>query len=89
MMKGLAVSSLQAGAISLVVLVIVVAIGAEIISGVGDTTDADTVERNATDEGLDAMDEFSNWFTIIVLVIIAVVIIGLLLRGFGGVSRGV
>jgi len=35
------------------------------------------------------MDEFSNWFTIIVLVLIAVVIIALLIRGLGGMTSGV
>lgn len=88
-MKGQTVSSLAGGAIALVVLVVVIAVGAQILGTIQDTQTVNTTEHNTTAEGLKAMDEFANWFTIIVLVIIAVVIIGLLLRGFGSISRGV
>lgn len=37
---------------------------------------------NVTDKGLDAMTQYSNWFTILVIIIIMAVIIGLLLRSF-------
>lgn len=84
--KGIAVSGLQGAAIAIVVLVVIVAVGAQILGQLRDTQTADTVEFNTTTLGLDAMAEFGNWFVIIVLVVIAVVIITLLLRGFGGLG---
>ena len=45
--------------------------------------DDETVAYNTTQDGLAAGAEFGNWFVIIVLVIVAVFIITLLLRGFG------
>lgn len=45
--------------------------------------------RNTTIEGISAVGEFGDWFTIIVIVLIAVFVIALILRGFGGVTRGV
>jgi hypothetical protein len=86
-MKGMTISSLQGGALALVVLVIVLAIGAQILGQIRNTETANSTEWNTTGSGLNALNTFSNWFTIIVLVIIAVVIISLLIRGLGGLAR--
>lgn len=85
-MKGQNVSGLQGAAIAIVVLVVIVAVGAQILGQLRDTQTVNTTEHNTTTLGLDAMAEFGNWFVIIVLVVIAVVIITLLLRGFGGLG---
>lgn len=85
-MKGMTVSSLQGGALALVVLVIVLAIGAQILGQIRNTETTNSTEWNTTGSGLNALNTFSNWFTIIVLVIIAVVIISLLIRGLGGLA---
>ena len=87
-LKGLTLSNLQGAALAMVVLVIVIAVGAQILGTIRDTQTANTVERNTTEAGLDAMAEFGDWFTIIVLVLIAVVIIALLVRGLGGMTAG-
>ena len=87
--KGLTLSSLQAAGLAMVVLVIVIAIGAQIVGEVRGTQTVNTTEYNVSDEGLGAMSEFADWFTIIVIVLIAVVIISLLVRGLGGSTTGV
>ena len=51
--------------------------------------DLESIAYNTTSEGLDAMSEFSDWFTIVVIVLIAVVVIALLVRGLGGTTQGV
>lgn len=85
-MKGMTLTSLQGGAMALVVLVIVLAVGAQILGQIRNTETANTTEWNTTGSGLNALNTFSNWFTVIVLVIIAVVIISLLIRGLGGLA---
>jgi len=87
--KGMTLNALQGAGLSMVVLVIIIAVGAQILGTIQDTQTENSTEFNTTKAGLEAMDEFSNWFTIIVLVLIAVVIIALLIRGLGGMSGGV
>jgi type II secretory pathway component PulF len=84
--KGMTLSSLQGGGLAIVVLVIIIAIGAQILGQINSTQTAGTTEKNITTAGLTAMGQFANWFTILVLVIIAVVIISLLIRGLGGLG---
>ena len=87
--KGMTLNALQSAGLSMVVLVFIIAVGAQILGTIRDTQTENSTEFNTTTAGLEAMDEFSNWFTIIVLVLIAVVIIALLIRGLGGMSGGV
>lgn len=47
-----------------------------------------TISSNVSGQGLSGMLQFSNWFTIIILVLVAVVIISLLIRGLGGQAVG-
>lgn len=81
-LKGQTVSGLQGSALAIVVLVITVAIGATVLSEVRDTQTAAATDYNVTSAGLDALGTYGDWFEIIVIVIIAVVIIGLLVRSF-------
>ena len=87
-MKGQSLASLQAAALAMVVLVIVITVGAQILGEIKASQTDNTTEYNTTEAGQEAMKEFSDWFTIIVLVLIAVVIISLLVRGLGGVTGG-
>lgn len=80
------VSSLQGFAIGIGILVLIVAIMAQLLGQVRTTQTAATVEYNTTTQGLVAIGQFSSWFGIIILVGIAVVIIYLLRRGLGGVG---
>ena len=78
------VSALQGYALALVVLVIIVAVGAQILGKIQATQTASTTEYNTTTKGLTAMSQFGDWFSIIVIIVIAVVIIALLLGAFRG-----
>ena len=84
--KGMTVSSLQAAGLSLVVLAVVIGIGAQILGTIQDQQTENSTEYNTSAAGLDALGEFADWFTIIVIVLIAVVIIALLVRGLGGMA---
>jgi len=48
-----------------------------------------TTAFNTTGDGLGAMDDFSDWFTTIVVIIIASFIIVLLVRQFGSVGKSI
>lgn len=86
--KGIAMGSLSNYVLAFVVVVIIIAIGGSILSGIQDTQTANTTEYNVTSEGLEGIETFGNWLVIIALVIVAVVVIGLLMMGFGGLNRG-
>jgi hypothetical protein len=45
---------------------------------------ADTAATNVTDAGIDAFDEFSGWFDILVIIVVAALIIGVLIYFFSG-----
>ena len=81
-------NALPAAAITMVVIVIVVSMGVLILVGMNDSTTDDDASDNI-DAGIEAMGTFSDWYTTIVIVVIAVVILGLVLgffalRGKGG-----
>lgn len=90
--EGFNLAILYMSAISVVVLVVVVSIGARILQGLQNGTN-ETTEPTAyalIGEGLTGLAEYGNWFTLIVLVTVGVVLIRLLLVGFSGMgsSRG-
>ena len=72
-------------ALGIVVLGIVVSIGATILIAVRDTNDGNTtnIAYNLADEAATGLAEYGNWFTIIVIVGIAAVIISLIFLAFG------
>lgn len=63
----------------LLVVFVIIAIGAYILSGVANTLPANSQAQNVTNKGIGAFVQFSNFFNIIVIVIVAAIIIGLLL----------
>jgi hypothetical protein len=77
--RGFNLSTLQTAALGIVVLTIIVAMGAEILSKLQGTQIADSTSFNVTGQGLTAMSAFGDWFTVIVVVVVAVVILGLIL----------
>lgn len=82
----MSVNSLQGYAIGIGVLVLIIAIVAQLLGQVRATQTVNTSEWNTSTAGLAAIAQFGSWFGIIVLVVIAVVIIYLLRRGLGGVG---
>lgn len=84
--KGYTVSDLAPLAIVFVVLAITVGMGALILSEMKNQTDAGSTAESVITKGIDAMSSFGDWFGILVVVVIAAVIIGIVLRYFGGLG---
>jgi len=61
---------------------IVSEIQVEVVATAGDDSHA----GNATNETLDALDELASWLPLIAIVLAAVIIISLLIRGFSGAA---
>lgn len=81
-LKGQTVSGLQGSALAVVVLIIIVAVGATVLAEVQGTQTVNDSDYNVTDQGLEALLTYSDWFEILVIVLIATVVIGLLVRSF-------
>lgn len=75
-------------AIGIVVLGIVVSIGATILLNVRDTNTANDTAYNLSNSAATGLAEYGNWFTIIVIVGVASVILSLIFMAFGGRGGG-
>tara|TARA_Y100000310_G_scaffold168654_1_gene168717 strand:- start:22 stop:312 length:291 start_codon:yes stop_codon:yes gene_type:complete len=85
---GFNLNTLQTVALGLVVLTVVVSIGAEILGQLQATQTPAGAPANITGQGLTAMGSFGDWFGVIVVVSVAVVILGLIML-FGAIkTRG-
>jgi len=80
---GFATSSLKEAGIGIGILVIVITVMAKVLTTVQTTNTSGTYAYNITNLGLSALDTFSDWFAVIVIVLIATVVIALLTFGFG------
>ena len=65
--------------VSLVILAVVLTIGADIVDEVQDTQTTDSYAFNASDQGLQGIDQLASWQSIIALVIAAGVVIGIIM----------
>jgi hypothetical protein len=70
-------------AVGIVILGIVVSIGATVLINVRDTNDAGTHAYNLSDDAAGGLAEYGNWFTILVIVGIAAVVLSLIFLAFG------
>lgn len=70
-------------AVGIVVLGIVVSIGATVLINVRDTNTAGTAAYNVSDSAAIGLAEYGNWFTILVIVGIAAVVLSLIFLAFG------
>ena len=71
------VQNLPAQIIVLVVIIITLTIGALVVAEFREQTEANTVARNVTDDGLAALDTVGDFQSILGIVIIAAVILAL------------
>ena len=71
-------------ALQIVILGIIVSIGATVLIGVRDTSDANTIAYNVSNDAASGLGEYGNWFSIIIIVSIAAVILALIFSAFGG-----
>lgn len=65
-------------AILFVVAVVVMSVGSDILSTLGNTQTVEDWDHNVTQEGLKGMKQMSQWLEIIGLVVAASVVIGIL-----------
>jgi len=86
--KGQALGGLSNAAIAVILLVLVVTVGATVLQTVRGTQTAGNADFNITNDGLNSLGTFSDFFSVIVVVVVFAVIIGLFafltLRGQGG-----
>jgi hypothetical protein len=75
------IQTFAAAALAFVVAIVMIAIGTKITSDIGVQIN-DTHARQVTNYGLDALKVLAQWLPLVAIVIVAVVIIALLLRGF-------
>ena len=75
-------------AIGIVVLGIVVSIGATVLINVRDTNTENDSAWNLSDAAAGGLAEYGNWFTILVIVGIAAVILSLIFLSFGRAGGG-
>ena len=72
--------------ITFVVIAIILGIGGTILTSVQDGQTAGSYAHNATEQGLEAVDEFAGWQTTLAIIVVASVVIGVI--GFFYQARG-
>ncbi len=82
--EALGLGDLAPVAILLVVVFLIVAVGAYILTEVQTTLPVNSQAANITGKGLGAFVIFGNWFAILVTIVVAALVIGLLLYAFRG-----
>ena len=70
-------------AIGIVVLGITVSVGATVLINVRDTNTAGTTAYNLSDKAALGINEYGNWFKILVIVGVAAVVLSLIFMAFG------
>lgn len=83
----MAFNEIGGNAIALVVASIVLAVGALTVNGLATglpITNASSVAWNVTQYGLGGLQTYGSWFGTIVLIVVGVILLGLVIRGFTG-----
>lgn len=88
--KGYDLRMLAGIGITFVVVAIVLSFGSTILSELKDDAESkgdNTTAYNATEAGLEGLEEFADWLPTLALIVVAAVIIGIIVRyfAFGGV----
>ena len=65
-----------------VVVVIILSVGALVVSKIGATFGVNTTERNTTDKGLEGFSQYSAFLPTIAIVLVAALIISLIVGAF-------
>lgn len=73
------IMALASAGLALVVLIFVLTIGADLTDTIEQQQTAGSIAENVSLKGLQALDLFGDWFDIIILIVIAVLVIGLLM----------
>ncbi|MEM5867546.1 MAG: hypothetical protein QXG39_06470 [Candidatus Aenigmatarchaeota archaeon] len=86
--KGYSLTSLWVAGLGFVITVIVLSIGARIVSEMKNQT-TDTTASSILEKGLTALSDLSGWLPIIALAVAGVIILLLIVRAFGGLGFAV
>lgn len=81
------VNNIFPAVLSLVLVGIVIGVGLTVLGNLSTNAGLSTDAATAVNTTIAAVDDFPTWLGIIVLVIAAAIIIGLVVRGFGGGGR--
>ena len=69
------------------IAIFVVSLMAQLLGNLQDQQTADSAEYNVTEEGIEGLATFGDWWVIMVLAVILIIIIGLLYALLGGQGR--
>ena len=75
-------------AIGFVVLAIVIAVGANVLTNLQSTQTINSVAYNVSGSGLSALNQFGTWFPVIVIAGIGAFVIGIIFTFFMGRGKG-
>lgn len=70
--------------LSLVLIAILIGVGLTVLTNLGNSTSITTAGNTSIQTSITAIGGFANWFAIIVVVLVAAIIIGLVIRSFSG-----
>jgi type II secretory pathway component PulF len=87
-MRGTVISHIGPVALSVVVAVFIVAMGAQMLGQLQDTQTGNTTEYNVTQAGLEGLGMFGDWWGIIILAVIIGIVVGVLFQYLGGTLTG-
>jgi len=77
--KGLTLNQMLPAALTVLTTVIGISVGADIVKKIQDQQTVNSAAYNVSAQGLDGLEDFADWFSIIVTVVSAVIVIGLVL----------
>jgi hypothetical protein len=83
--KGYSLTSLWVAGLGFVITVVVLSIGARIVSTMKNQT-TDSTALNVLDKGLGAISDLSSWLPVIALAVAGVIVLLLIVRAFGGLG---
>jgi len=84
-LKGFSLTSLWVAGLGFVITVIVLSIGARIVSTMKNQT-SDQVAVSILEKGLTALSDLAQWLPIVALAVAGVIILLLIVRAFGGLG---
>jgi hypothetical protein len=84
-LKGFSLNSLWVAGLGFVITVVVLSIGARIVSTMKEQT-TDTVATGILDKGLTALSDLAGWLPIIGLAVAGVIVLMLIVRAFSGLG---
>ena len=87
-LKGFTLNSLWIAGLGFVITVVVLSIGARIVSTMKNQT-TDTTAIGILDKGLTALSDLAGWLPIISLGVAGVIVLMLIVRAFGGLGATV